>query len=313
LSADEDSAEIIFAEADRVRHDFVGDDIHLRALIEIGNYCRQDCLYCGIRSSRRDIERYRLSASEIIALANMAYSAGYRSTVIQGGEDLYFTKEMVGEIIRAIKINDMAITLSLGERDIEDYAYWKECGADDLKLFAYLHPTGNLEQRKQAIYNLQSLGYQTGSGIMIGLPGQTPEMVANDIIWLYEEAKVSMLGIGPFIPHESTPLRYETGGTLFDALKLIAVLRLVFKSAHIPATTALGAICEDGREQALMAGANVIMPNITPLNNREQYEIYPGKLYNIDDAAKNREDLIELAKKLGRKISDDRGDTVQTF
>ena len=319
LSAREDQADELFIAADKTRKRYVGDDIHLRALIEIGNYCRCDCLYCGIRASRNNIKRYRLKIEEIIGLGSMAYSLGYRSAVLQGGEDPTFTKEIVGDIIRGIKINDIAVTLSIGERSKDEYVYWKKCGADryllriettDDELYYNLHPNGNLEQRKNNIYLLKKLGYQLGSGIMTGLPGQTIKMVAKDVLWLKNEANAEMLGIGPFIPHHDTPLKDAFGGTLFQALKLIAVLRLVFKSAHIPATTALGALAADGREQALSAGANVVMPNITPLSNRQQYEIYPGKLYNIDDAEKDRDRLEALALKLGRKISLERGDTI---
>jgi len=319
LSAQEDQVDELFIAADKTRKKYVGNDIHLRALIEIGNYCRCDCLYCGIRASRNSIERYRLKKEEIIGLGNMAYSLGYRSVVLQGGEDPMFTKNLIGNIIRGIKINDMAVTLSLGDRSEDDYRYWKRCGADRYllriettndELYHRLHPNGNLEQRKKNIYLLKKLGYQLGSGIMIGLPGQTMEMAATDIIWLKNEANAEMLGIGPFIPHYDTPLKNASGGTLFQALKLIAVLRLVFKSAHIPATTALGALAADGREQALSVGANVIMPNITPVRNRQQYEIYPGKLYNIDDAERDKELLEELALKSGRKIALDKGDTL---
>ena len=317
LNADEDEACELFVAADKARQKYVGDEIHLRGLIEIGNYCRCDCLYCGIRASRTNQERYRLKKEEIIALAQNAYEVGYKSIVLQGGEDLAFSREMITEIIQNIKKNDSAITLSLGERDFADYSEWIAAGADryllriettDEKLFSYLHPTGDLAKRKECIYQLKSLGYQLGSGIMIGLPKQTYEMVARDILWLKNEAKAQMLGVGPFIPHPDTPLKDATGGTLFEALKLIALLRIVFKTAHIPATTALGALNERGRERALQCGANVIMPNITPLQNRENYEIYPGKIYNTDSGDKSMEVIREMAKSISRSISTSRGD-----
>ena len=317
LDADDNEACELFVAADETRKKYVGDEIHPRGLIEIGNYCRCDCLYCGIRVSRKEQERYRLTKDEIITLAQHAYEVGYKSVVLQGGEDLAFSREMITEIIQNIKKNDMAITLSLGERDFADYAEWIAAGADryllriettDEKLFSQLHPTGNLAARKECIYKLKSLGYQLGSGIMIGLPGQTYEMVARDILWLKDEAKAQMLGVGPFIPHPDTPLKNAKGGTLFEALKLIALLRIVFKTAHIPATTALGALDTHGRERGLQCGANVIMPNITPLQNRENYEIYPGKVYNTDSGDKSMKVIQDMAKSIGRSISASRGD-----
>ncbi len=317
LDCSEADAPLLFAAANEVRAASVGDDIHLRGLIEFSNICRKDCAYCGIQRSNSNVERYRLSVETIIRTAQEAEELGYRSVVLQSGEDMWFTPERLAEVIRGIKEStDLAITLSVGERDYDTYKLWYEAGADryllriettNPALFAALHPDDNLEARKRCLYDLKALGYQLGSGVMTGLPGQTPEMLARDVIWLHELG-AEMIGVGPFIPHPETPLAEATGGTVAATLRLVAVLRLVFPDAHLPATTAMGSLDPLGREAALQAGANVMMPNVTPTETRPKYEIYPGKICLSDDARHCRGCITMRIESIGRKIGPDRGD-----
>ncbi|MHB9131036.1 MAG: [FeFe] hydrogenase H-cluster radical SAM maturase HydE [Armatimonadota bacterium] len=316
LACSEDDAPELFSAADRVRAEHVGNNVHLRALIEFSNICRKDCAYCGLRRENREVERYRLTIDTIIATAQEAERLGYRTVVLQSGEDMWFTKERMAEVIRGIRATtDLAITLSAGERDIETYRYWREAGADryllriettDPKIFTALHPDDNLEQRKACLYALKELGYELGSGVMVGLPGQTPATLAGDVMWLHEIG-AEMIGVGPFIPHPNTPLKDETGGTVEQTLRLVAVLRLVLPDAHIPATTAMGSLHPRGRERALEAGANVVMPNVTPTETRPKYDIYPGKICLSDDAKHCRGCMSARIIGLGRGIATDHG------
>ena len=294
LTCGDEDATKLYQAADAVRAAHVGSDVHLRGLIEFSNYCRRNCAYCGVRRGNSDTERYRLEPETIIATAQEAERLGYRSVVLQSGEDMWYTAERMSEIVRTIKATtDLAITLSAGERDEATYRAWREAGADryllriettNPQLFAALHPDDDLEERQRCLYTLRDLGYQLGSGVMVGLPGQTPEMLAQDVIWLHALG-AEMIGVGPFIPHPATPLHDAAGGTVEQTLRLIAVLRLVFPDAHLPATTAMGSLHPLGRERALQAGANVMMPNVTPTTFRPKYEIYPGKICLNDDAA----------------------------
>jgi biotin synthase len=273
--------------ADGLRAKKMGEAVHLRGLIEFSNYCRKNCRYCGLRKDNHKLARYRLTREDLIDTAVKADQIGYRTIVLQSGEDLHFSRESMADIISEIKARTkLAITLSLGERDRNTYSEWKKAGADryllriettDEKIFKRLHPDDNLNKRKTCLFALKELGYQLGSGIMVGLPGQDAASVARDVIWMHELG-VEMIGIGPFIPHPGTPLKNEKGGTLDQALRLVAVLRLVFPYSHIPATTAMGSLDPIGREKALEAGANVIMPNITPTEVRALYELYPNKI-----------------------------------
>lgn len=313
--ADED-APALYQAADRGRAANVGDAVHLRGLIEFSNYCRKDCAYCGLRRHNTGAERYRLEPETIIGVARKAEELGYHSVVLQSGEDLWFTAERLSEIIRAIKAStNLAITLSAGERDYDTYRLWREAGADryllriettDPELFAALHPDDNLRERMQCLYHLRELGYQLGSGVMVGLPGQTAEHLAKDVIWL-RELGAEMIGVGPFIPHPNTPLHEATGGTVEQTLRLVAVLRLVFPDAHLPATTAMGSLHPLGRERALEAGANVMMPNVTPTDTRAKYEIYPGKICLSDDAEHCRGCITLRILGLGRTVGADHG------
>lgn len=316
LACDDADATRLYAAADRLRAAKVGNDVHLRGLLEFSNICRCDCAYCGLRRSNVTAERYRLTPDEIVALACEAEQLGFPSVVLQSGEDAWFTGPRLAEIVRAIKARTrLAITLSVGERSEADYRLWRDAGADryllriettDPALFRTLHPDGDLEMRKACLRTLKRLGYQLGSGVMIGLPGQTPLQLARDVLWL-RELGTEMLGIGPFIPHPETPLADADGGTFDQGLRLVAVLRLVFPHAHIPATTAMASLDPLGREKALQAGANVVMPAVTPTSRRPLYALYPGKICLDDDAHKCRSCIEARIRSLGRRIATDPG------
>jgi biotin synthase len=320
LACSDEDARTLYAAADRVRAEHVGPAVHLRGLLEFSNCCRMNCLYCGLRRDNRALERYRLSPEEIVGMAHRAEELGYRTIVLQSGEDLSYTAQVLADIIRAIKgETDLAITLCVGERDRDTYRLWKEAGADryllrietsDRALFAALHPDGDFARRAECLRNLKELGYQLGTGIMVGLPGQTVESVARDIIWMYELG-AEMIGVGPFIPHPATPLKDAEGGTVEATLRLVAVLRIVFPDDHLPATTAVGTLDPLGRERALQAGADVMMPNITPENFRADYEIYPNKICLTEDAGKCRGCVSLRLKSIGRTISKDHGHVIR--
>ncbi len=317
LAASDDDAPRLFAAADRVRAANLGDAVHLRALIEFSNHCRRNCRYCGLRRDNRVVRRYRMTPEEIVQTARDAAALGYRTVVMQSGEDLWFTGERLAAIVREIKrTTDLAITLSVGERDPDDYRQWRAAGADryllriettDPHLFAALHPDDDLLQRQAALRTLKELGYQLGSGVMVGLPGQTAAMLARDVIWL-RELGAEMIGIGPFIPHPGTPLGESPGGTVGQALRLVAVLRLVFPHAHLPATTAAGTVDPAGRERMLQAGANVMMPNVTPPQYRVDYEIYPNKICLTEDADACHGCVQVRLDAIGRSVARGRGD-----
>jgi biotin synthase len=287
LDSEGEEERLLLHTADRLRAQTMGEAVHLRGLIEFSNYCRKNCRYCGLRKANRKLARYRLAREELLKTAIKAERIGYKTVVLQSGEDLYFSRELVAGIIREIKSKtELAITLSLGERDDSAYSAWREAGADryllriettDEKIFRKLHPDDDLNERMRCLFVLKELGYQLGSGVMAGLPGQDAAGLARDVIWL-RGLGAEMIGVGPFIPHPGTPLKNEKGGTLGQTLRLIAVLRLVFPYAHIPATTAMGSLDPLGREKALQAGANVMMPNITPTDVRALYELYPNKI-----------------------------------
>jgi biotin synthase len=313
--ADADAPALLSA-ADRVRRDMLGDAVHLRALIEFSNICRRNCRYCGLRRGNGALDRYRLPPERIVEIARLAASLGYRTLVMQSGEDLWYDAGRLADIIRAIKAEtDLAITLSVGERDRETYRLWREAGADrcllriettDPGLFAALHPDDNLAERMACLVALRDLGYQLGTGVMVGLPGQTVRMLAHDVIWMHDLG-AEMIGVGPFIPHPKTPLAAAAGGTVAQTLRLVAVLRLVFPWAHLPATTAVGTLDPQGRERALEAGANVVMPNVTPAEFRPQYEIYPNKICTGEEAAECRACLAMRLRLIGREIATDHG------
>ncbi|MDO9514126.1 MAG: [FeFe] hydrogenase H-cluster radical SAM maturase HydE [Elusimicrobiota bacterium] len=277
----------LFAYADAVRKKEVGDEVHLRAIIEFSNNCVNDCLYCGLRKSRKGIRRYRMSGDEILSSVDNAVSLGYKTVVLQSGDDLSYGADDICRLIEKIKQDfKIAVTLSCGERPYDEYKRMRSSGADryllkhetaDKELYTKLHPGQSFEQRLTILEWLKELGYQTGSGSMVGLPGQTADNIAEDIL-LFKKMDIDMIGVGPFIAHEATPLAGSPGGTAEMVLKTLALTRIVTKNTHIPATTALGTIDPMGRQKALKCGANVIMPNLTPQKYRRDYEIYPGKI-----------------------------------
>ncbi len=322
ISADDDNAETRLAElADKVRRKYYGDKVFLRGLIEISSYCRNDCLYCGLRRSNRSAERYRLTPDEIFDCAENGYALGFRTFVMQGGEDAYFTDDVMCEIISRLrqKFPDCAITLSLGERSRESYRRMKEAGADryllrheaaSKKLYNRLHPAEmSLDNREKCLYDLRELGYQTGAGFMVGAPFQTAEDIVADIRFM-ERLQPHMIGIGPFIPQQDTPFRGERGGTLRLTLRILGILRLMFPKVLLPATTALGTISPEGRKLGLKTGCNVIMPNLSPAGVREKYKIYDNKLITGGEAAEGLALLKKEIAEAGYTAVDERGDCI---
>jgi len=310
---DDEGAKILRGLADRVRREIYGNKILIRGLIEISNICKNNCFYCGIRQGNSKCQRYRLSAEEIISCADAGYELGFMTFVLQGGEDDYFTDEKLGEIIREIKTrhSDCAVTLSLGERSFESYKYLRSCGADryllrhetaDKKHYEKLHPSSmSYENRIKCLKELKSLGFQTGCGFMVGSPLQTEKNLAQDLKFI-EKFKPDMCGIGPFIPHKDTPFKNFPAGSLELTCYLLSIIRLIHPSILLPATTALGTIHEQGREQGILAGANVIMPNLSPFNVRKKYELYNNKIFSGQESAQNLEILKNNMKKIGFEI-----------
>ncbi len=305
----------LFKEADRIRHENVGDEVHLRGLIEFSNICKCQCKYCGLRSLNKNVERYRLSAKEILLAANNAVELGYKTIVLQSGEDDYFDTDKMCEIIKDIKKLDVALTLSIGEKTYEEYKAYKEAGADryllriettDKNLYESMHPKASYENRIQCLYNLKKLGFETGTGCLVGLPSQTIESLADDILF-FKELDADMVGIGPFIPHGQTPLKDAKQGDFWLALKVMALTRLNLPDINIPATTAMETINSNGRIIALQSGANVVMPNVTSLEYREKYEIYPGKICLNDSAEQCRKCIGNKILSIGRTISENFG------
>ena len=315
LSCDNYNQEI-FDAADEVRKKYVGDDIHLRALIEFSNICKNNCLYCGLRRDNKNIQRYRIDENTIFELArHAAVNMGLRTIVLQSGEDMFFDVEKMCGIIKKIKTLDVALTLSIGEKSKEEYFAYKNAGADrfllriettDKDLYHKLDPQMSWEIRKQCLADIRNAGLEVGSGIMVGLPEQSIESLADDILF-FKEIDADMIGIGPFIPNCSTPLKNEKGGSLELSLKVMALTRLLMPNINIPATTAMETLAPNGQVMALRSGANVIMPNVTLTQYRKYYELYPGKSntnYTPDET------LSELKNKIdarGRNVSKDYG------
>ena len=301
----------LFKAADEVREKYVGDEVHLRALIEFSNICKRNCFYCGLRSENKNVERYRLSPEQIVETAGMAAQQGYKTVVLQGGEDSYFSAEKLAEIIKQIKQFDTAVTLSTGEMTFEEYKILKNAGADrfllriettDEKLYKKLHPAASFENRKRCLYDLKKLGFETGTGCLVGLPEQTVESLADDILF-FKELNADMIGIGPFIPHKDTPLGNASAGSFTLALKVMALTRLLLPYINIPATTAMETLVKNGRNIALQSGANVVMPNVTAMEFRKKYEIYPDKI-SVDYS-----EMEKSLAQIGRIIGQDRGDS----
>ncbi|MBO5743014.1 MAG: [FeFe] hydrogenase H-cluster radical SAM maturase HydE [Clostridia bacterium] len=307
--------------ADKIRRENYDDKVYIRGLIEVSSYCKNNCLYCGIRVGNKNAMRYRLTQDEILSCCKVGYDLGFRTFVMQGGEDNHFTDEFMCGVIYKIKslYPDCAITLSLGERSYESYRELKNAGADRYLLrhetandnhYSRLHPEGmNLTDRKKCLFNLKELGYQVGSGFMVGSPYQTWETLAQDLLFL-KELKPQMIGIGPFISHKDTPFKNEKSGSLYLTLKLISILRIMFPKSLIPATTALSSISPVGREMGLKAGANVVMPNLSPEDVRAKYNLYDNKAYSGSEAAESLAILKSLVENAGYRVVVDRGDAL---
>lgn len=314
-------AAYLFEEARQVREEYYGKTIYIRGLIEFTNYCKNDCLYCGIRRSNKNAERYRLSKEEILECCEHGYKLGFRTFVLQGGEDGYFTDERMAEIVSEIKANfpDCAITLSLGEKSYDSYKKFYDAGAERYLLrhetyncehYAKLHPAElSARERQQCLWDLKKIGYQVGTGFMVGSPYQTAEHLAEDMLFI-KELNPQMIGIGPFVPHHDTPFAKEQGGTLELTLFMLGLLRLMIPKALIPSTTALGTIDPNGRELGILAGANVVMPNLSPRNVREKYLLYDNKICTGDEAAESLENLKLRMKKIDYDIVVAKGDSL---
>jgi biotin synthase len=296
-----------------------GHSIYVRGLIEISSYCRNNCLYCGLRRDNIHASRYRLTDSQILECCRKGYAAGLRTFVLQGGEDPAFDEKRLTGLIKIIKTEfpDAALTLSLGEMSTDVYTSLKQAGADryllrheaaDRSLYEKLHPSEmSWSNRRRCIADLKELGYQTGIGMMVGVPGQTVDSLVEDLMFM-QEINPEMIGIGPFIPHKDTPLGAHPSGTIRQTLLLIAIIRLMFPKALIPSTTALATLSSDGRKAGILSGANVVMPNLSPCDVREKYEIYEGKASTGCEAYEGLRTLEEEIGKIGYKIDYSRGD-----
>ena len=299
-----------------------GDVVYLRGLIEISSYCKNDCLYCGLRRGNRDCERYRLTKDDILACCREGYALGFRTFVMQGGEDMWFTDERLCDIVSTVRTEfpDAAITLSVGEKSRETYQKYFDAGADryllrhetaDAQHYSILHPKElTLENRKSCLYTLKDIGFQVGAGIMVGSPGQSWGTVASDMEFMHD-LQPHMVGIGPFLPHHATPFRDEPAGKLNDTLFIMALVRLMLPEALIPATTALATLEPNGREMGLLSGANVIMPNLSPADVRKKYLLYDNKQSFGSEAAQSLEINKAALEKIGRRAGMVRGDHVK--
>lgn len=305
--------------ARRIREEHFGSQIYIRGLIEFTNYCKNDCYYCGIRRSNPNAERYRLTMEQILECTDTGYELGFRTFVLQGGEDGYYTDKRLEEIIKAIKKKhpDCALTLSLGERSRKSYELFYQAGADryllrhetaDAGHYQSLHPEEmSYEHRMNCLKELKDIGYQVGCGFMVGSPGQTEETLAEDMLFI-QGFQPHMVGIGPFVPHHETPFGKEPGGTVEDTLYLLSLIRILEPTVLLPATTALGTIDPRGREKGILAGANVVMPNLSPTNVRKKYELYDNKICTGDEAAECRSCLSNRMKTIGCELVTHRGD-----
>jgi len=305
----------LFETANLLREKYVGNLVHLRGLIEFSNICKQNCLYCGLRRDNSMVHRYRLTTDEIIDFAGKARSYGYRTVVMQSGEDDYYTVDKMQYIIRKVKELDLAITLSVGEKSTADYLAYKEAGADryllriettDQALYEKLDPGMSFANRLRCLKDLGTLGYEVGTGCLVGLPGQTLESLADDILF-FKQINADMVGVGPFIPNPDTPLAAETGGSFEMSLKVMAITRLLLPDINIPATTAMETLNRQGRVIALQSGANVVMPNVTEGDYRKFYALYPGKICINDTPAHCRGCITGKITGIGRAISEDYG------
>lgn len=301
----------LFSLADKIRKENVGDEVHLRGLIEFSNICKRTCKYCGLRCENKDIDRYRIEPDDIIFYAQKAVDMGYKTIVLQSGEDEYYSRELLCKIIKGIKTLDVALTLSIGERCFDDYKAFKDCGADryliriettDKELYKKMHPHMSFENRVRCLKDLGKLGYEVGTGCLVGLPGQTIESLANDILF-FKEINADMVGIGPFIAHPHTPLKDYLNGDFTLALKVMALTRILLKNINIPATTAMETLNPNGRIIALQSGANVVMPNVTTTEYRAKYEIYPNKICINENPSQCFNCVSGKIRSIGRSVS----------
>lgn len=309
------SADIYYKKADAIRREYCGNIVHLRALIEFSNFCKKQCLYCGINAKNKNVKRYRLSEQDIVKSAKYAQKIGIKTIVLQSGEDDYFDVKKMCSIIEKIKELNLVITLSIGEKTKDEYRAYKDSGADryllriettDENLYKKLHPNSDFKNRLKCLYNLKELGFELGSGIMVGLPQQSIESIADDILF-FKKIDVDMVGLGPFISNSETELKNFPNGSYELALRSIAATRLLMPDINVPATTAMETLLKEGRKIALQSGANVVMPNITPQNIRGNYSLYPNKqsVNALDDDSLNL--LREEIASIGDSISDDFG------
>lgn len=310
---------MLMQEADKARQEIYGRDVYIRGLIEISNYCKNNCYYCGIRGENKNLTRYRLTKEDILYCCEQGYGLGFRTFVMQGGEDPYFNDDTVTDIVYSIrsKYPDCAITLSLGEKPAESYKKYFDAGANRYLLrhetateehYKKLHPDSmSLEYRKECLFTLKEIGFQTGSGFMVGSPYQTVENIIADLRFL-QELGPDMIGIGPYITHKDTPFYDKQSGDLFLTIRLVSILRLMFPYALIPSTTALGTIHPQGRQMGLKAGANVVMPNLSPQNVRKLYSLYKDKIATDEEAAESVEKLRRTVKEAGYEVVCSRGD-----
>ena len=316
---DERKVEYLYQQARQVADSVYGNKIFMRGLIEFTNYCKNDCYYCGIRRSNQAINRYRLTKETILECCEIGYQLGFRTFVLQGGEDGSYTDAKICNIVEAIRKTypDCAITLSLGEKTKQSYQRFFDAGANRYLLrhetanelhYNRLHPDGmSLQQRKQCLWDLKEIGYQVGCGIMVGSPYQTTATIYEDLCFM-KELEPQMIGIGPFIPQKDTPFANEESGTLEMTRKLLAIVRLMHPHVLLPATTALGTIHPKGRELGILSGANVVMPNLSPLSVRDKYCLYDNKLHQGKEAAEGVKELQDSLESIGYTLVVDRGD-----
>lgn len=316
---DEDTKEYLALRARAVRESIYKKEVYLRGLIEFTNYCKNDCLYCGIRRSNKNAARYRLSEEQILNCCDSGYKLGFRTFVLQGGEDAYFTDDVLIPLIEEIKRRhpDCALTLSIGERERDSYQRLFDAGADryllrhetaDKAHYESLHPKEmSFEHRMKCLYDLKEIGYQVGCGMMIGSPGQEIKHLVKDLRFL-QELKPEMVGIGPFIPHHDTPFSDKEIGSVDTTLKLLSIIRLMLPDCLLPATTALGTADGLGREKGILAGANVVMPNLSPTDVRDKYLLYDNKICTGDEAAECIRCMTLRVKKVGYEVVQSRGD-----
>lgn len=314
-------SDYLFHQAREIRHLHYGHDIYIRGLIEFTNHCKNDCFYCGIRKSNLSVPRYRLSKEQILACCEEGYHLGFRTFVLQGGEDLYFTQARITDIVQSIKSQfpDCAVTLSIGEWEKESYEAFFHAGADryllrhetyDSKHYSKLHPTTlDATHRQNCLWNLKEIGFQTGTGFMVGSPYQTSWHLAQDLLFL-KQLNPHMVGIGPFIHHHETPFKDMLSGSLDLTLFLLGLIRLLLPKVLLPATTALGSIHPTGRELGILAGANVVMPNLSPSSVRKDYSLYDNKLYSKEESAQSILDLRNRMDSIGYQIVTARGDSL---